>query len=63
MSKGKNAESAGHCGRDYWSKRHPSMCLGWGGYGKYLTRRLERSKAKKIIKSEMEEVYKHDFNI
>ena len=57
MAHGENAENNGnHAGRDYWSKRHPSTCVGWGGWGKYLTRRLERRKAKKIIKEELKEV-------
>ena len=60
MSNGENAEKNGHAGRDYWSKRHPSMCLGWGGYGKWLTKKLERNQAKDVIRKEIEEHYKSE---
>jgi|SaaInl4_135m_RNA_FD_contig_21_1819038_length_619_multi_14_in_0_out_0_1 hypothetical protein len=56
MANGENAEKWGHAGRDYWSKRFPSTCLGWGKSGKILTKRFERRKSKQIIKEEIQQL-------
>lgn len=41
MAQGKRAESLGHRGREYWSRRVIGM-FSWGRVGKWLTHRAER---------------------
>jgi hypothetical protein len=52
MPHGENAQR--HYGRDYWSRRYPSTCLGWGRYAKRLTHRYERQQGKRQAWREVE---------
>ncbi len=53
MAQGKNAEKAGHCGREYMSRR-PYSYVGHGRVVKGLTHRKERAIAKVALRSEIE---------
>lgn len=53
MAHGKNAERAGHCGKDYWSRRLPERCPPWGKESRERTHRYERQQARREMRQEL----------